>query len=320
MAQPPHPSRAPLTAPIAAGRPGVPPAALAPPKKATIVVVRADDGLATYSLLIDDVPQKLSANSAHWDDASPWAAGVYNGTYSPLHGRTAAFLLSPVANRSAIKFHMGSVTAHSEGCIVTPLPHVQEIIDTLHARHFPLDQVKFDIRGNYDIGYRLGLAGPPGPVAPGSRFDLVLWLTGGGATHGVSKDICFYIVSDTLTYERDYTLRVGEPMPVYRTDTSYPFRPGGFWVRLAATQPQKTFELILRPAHAATAANKAVFKILMYKIVNNAVGIPPYFYTPSDYSLVLAAATETEPLQIAPAARAAPGFHPGVPAAVTLGQ
>lgn len=320
MAQSPQPSRGQPAGPPAAGRPTAPPALPVPPKKATIVVVRADNGLATYSLLIDDVAQKLSANSAHWDDASPWVAGVYNGTYSPLHGRTAAFLLSPVANRSAIKFHMGSVTAHSEGCIVTPLPHVQEIIDTLNARHFPLDQVKFDIRGNYDIGYRLGLAGPPGPVALGSRFDLVLSLTGAGATNGVSKDIWFYIASDSLTYDRDYTLRVGEPMPVFRTDTSYPFRPGGFWVRLPATEQQKTFELMLRPAHAATAAKAAVFKIRMYKIVNNAVGIPPYFYTPSDYSLVLAAATETEPLQVAAAARAAPMIHPGVPAAAAHGR
>ncbi len=65
MAQPPQPSRAHLPRPPAASGPGAPPAPLAPPKKATIVVVRADNGLATYSLLIDDVAQKLSANSAH---------------------------------------------------------------------------------------------------------------------------------------------------------------------------------------------------------------------------------------------------------------
>lgn len=160
-----------------------------PPKTAVLEVTRSDDGVASYRLLLDNVQQKLSSSVASWDDASPWPAAIYGASYSPLHGRSAAFLIEFPPHRTAIKFHAGRVTAHSEGCIVTPLAHVQEIIEVLNAHHFPLNKVKFDVRGDFGIGFNLAAIPVAKPLAPGDGFGLTLTLTGAGAPNGVTKDI-----------------------------------------------------------------------------------------------------------------------------------
>lgn len=273
-----------------------------------MVIERADNGPATYTLLIDDVVQKLSWNRAHWDDASPWAPGVYGASYSPLHQTYPAFLIEFPANRSEIKFHRGNVTGHSEGCIVTEQPHVDEIIAALNARHLPLNKLKFDVRGDFGIGYQLALAGKPDPVPPGGTISLKLGLTGTGAPNGVSKDIWFYIVADNLKFNQDYVVQPPEPLPVHRTERSYPMPPAGFWVKLAANQQQRTIELVMKPAHATAGTKMSTFSIKMYKILNSAGNRTPYFYTPSNYAIVLAAGTTTAPQAIA--ATTAPAAAP----------
>lgn len=102
-----------------------------------------------------------------------------------------------------------------------------------------------------------------------------------------------------MQYGRDYTLKTPETLPQYRSDTSSPIGANGFWVRLPATIRQKAVALVMAPAKTFSAARRAVFTIDTYKIINAAPGSIPYFYTPSDFRIVLGTSAKTDALVVA---------------------
>lgn len=304
-------------------RPGAPPPPPAVPKAAVLEVTRSDNGDATYRLLIDGVAQPLKGSVAKWDDASPWEAGNYGAEYSPLRGKYDAFLLKYPPNRSSIKFHLGTETGHSEGCIVTRSANITEIEQVLADNGIARDDLRFDVIGDFPVGFRLSVKDGVTEVARGGTLVLRVELTGGGAPGGVSKDIWFHIVADGLE-ARDYALVHPEKVPPYVSRSSYPNSKAGVLVRLPTGEQQHDYEVRLVPPHAAPAHPAAghrpapaappspapdvaaTFRIDNYKILNKAPGPAPYFYTPSDYGMVLAQGTRTDPVTVKPAAPATP--------------
>ena len=293
----------------------------AKPKTAVLEVTRTDNGDANYRLLIDGVAQPLTGSTAKWDDASPWGPGTYSSEYAPLRGKYDAFLLKYPPNRSAIKFHLGTETGHSEGCIVTRSANITEIEQVLAANKIPKNELKFDVIGDFPIGFRLSIKDGVREVARGGTVVLRLELTGGGALGGVSKDIWFHIVAEGLT-SHDFTLVHPEKMPSYVSRSSYPNKGQGVLVRLPMGEQAHDYEvkLVASPATSARshpaphpptrapapapvqAAVTAVFRLDNYKILNKAPGPAPYFYTPSDYAQVLAQGSRTDPVTVKAAA------------------
>ena len=284
----------------------------APPKpkaqKAVLEITRSDNGDATYRLLIDDKPHALKASTAHWDDASPWPGGNYGAAFQPLHGKTDAFLIEYPPGRSAIKFHNGTVTAHSEGCIVTAPGNIAEIEKALADVGLEKNKLRFDVKGNFPIGFKL--SGPP-TATRGGTFALTLELTGGGAPGGVSKDIWFHLTSAQLTPNRDYTLVGGKDPPVHtHGGAAHVAARTGAWLLLAKGDRSVTAKIELKPGNGPTPAVSCTFSIDTYKIVNAAPGKTPYYYTPSDYKTVLGTTTRLT-IQITAEGPTTP-FSPGV--------
>ena len=300
--------------------PGHPAHPAPPPKpkaqKAVLEIDRADNGDAAYRLLIDDKPVPLHGSTAKWDDATPWTAGNYGAQYSPLHGRSDAFLIEFPPHRSSIKFHSGNVTGHSEGCIVTPLANIQEIEKALADAGFDKNKLRFDVRNDFPIGFRLT---GPAEAKRGDTIALTLELTGGGAPGGVSKDIWFHLKSAELKADTDYKLAAGKPLPHYRAEGNASAAVGkGVWVLLAQGERSATIRIMLEPVKTAAPAITCTFEIDAYRIVNAAPGMTPYFYTPSDARAQLGTATRTGQIRVQ-ASEALPG-RPGAPGPALPGR
>lgn len=317
-------------------RPATPPAIPVKAKTAVLEIVRSDNGDATYRLLIDGVPQKLGASDAKWDDASPWESGSYGAEFSKLRGKYDAFLIEYPPNRSQIKFHLGTETGHSEGCIVTKNANIVEIEKLLADNGIAKNSLKFDVKGDFPIGFKLSIKNGLQEVSRGNTLTLTLELTGGGAPGGVSKDLWFHIVADHLD-AAEVVLVHPEKMPLYVSRSSYPDTKKGVHVRLKKGGRMQDYDVrvvaphVVKPpvhAHAAgrnpVAAREqvaapssavptsapdpgiaVVFSIDNYKILNQAPGPDPYYYTPSNYKMVLALGTKTDEIRVKPAPGAA---------------
>lgn len=307
----------------------------AKPKSAVLEVMRSDNGDATYRLLIDGVPQKLGANTAKWDDASPWESGTYDSEFSKLRGKYDAFLIEYPPNRSQIKFHLGTETGHSEGCIVTRNANIVEIEKVLADNGIPKANLKFDVRGDFPIGFKLSIKNNLQEVERGKTLTLSLEVTGGGAPGGVSKDIWFHIVADHLD-AKDFALVHPEKMPLYVSRSSYSDTKKGIFVRLPKGDRTRDYEVKILVPHAAAKPHGhpaagghhaatprppsppsppagvpsaapdpgicVAFSIDNYKILNKAPGPPAYFYTPSNYKMVLSLGSRTDEIRVKPAA------------------
>ncbi len=306
------------------------PVSPAQPKSAVLEVTRSDNGDATYQLLIDGVTQKLNGSVAKWDDASPWESGTYDAAFSKLRGKYDAFLIEYPPNRSDIKFHLGTETGHSEGCIVTRSTNITEIEKVLADNQIPKDSLKFEVKGDFPINFKLSVKDNVKEVARGGTISLMLELTGGGAPGGVSKDIWFHIVADRLD-GHEFALVHPEVVPHYISRSSYPDSKKGVMVRLLKGDRSRDYAIRLITPHphpaqlgqshaAATKAlpiavsapapavgTQVVFSIDNYKILNKAPGPAPYFYTPSNYKIVLAQSPKTEPVLVTVASSV---FHP----------
>ncbi len=310
----------------------VPPAK---PKTAVLEVTRSDNGDATYRLLIDNVVQKLNGSTAKWDDASPWESGTYGAAFSKLRGKYDAFLLKYPPNRSEIKFHLGTETGHSEGCIVTQNANILEIEKVLADNSIPKNALKFDVKGDFPIYFKLSASRNVREVNRGGTLTLTLELIGGGAPGGVSKDVWFHIVADKLD-GNEFTLVHAEKVPPYVSISSYSDTKKGVIVRLPKGDRSHDYEIRLSPPHAALVHHgqlpaahpgqrpaaarlpapaaapvaaravdlKVIFSIDNYKILNKAPGPAPYFYTPSNYKMILDRSQKTGEITVKPAPQA----------------
>ena len=290
-----------------------PTSASAPAKTAVLEVTRSDNGDATYRLLIDGKEVKLSDHVAKWDDASPWASGTYDAAFSKLRGRYDAFLIEYPPGRSEIKFHLGTSTGHSEGCIVTKNANIMEIERVLADSKIPKDSLKFDVRGDFPIGFKLSVKDGVREMLRGGTMTLTLELTGGGAPGGVSKEIWFHLVADSLPL-KDFSLVKPEKMPEYSRRTVYPDTKAGLLFRLPQGARSQDVGIKFAVTTHPTPIQTVTFSIDNYKIVNKAPGPPPYFYTPSDYKQVLGTTARTSEVTLKPVAGAVAPTPSGAPA------
>lgn len=261
-------------------------------KTAVLEVTRSDNGDATYRLLIDGKAVKLNDYIAKWDDASPWTSGHYDAAFSKLRGRYDAFLIEYPPGRSEIKLHLGTSTGHSEGCIVTKNANILEIERVLAANRIPKNNLKFDVKGDFPIGFKLSVKDSVRDVERGGTITLTLELTGGGAPGGVSKDIWFHLIADTLN-TKDFSLVKPETMPQYTRRTIYADTKAGLLFRLPQGARSRDVSIKIASAAHPLSSQPVVFSIDNYKIVNKAPGPPPYFYTPSNYKEALGTTART---------------------------
>ncbi|PZO71884.1 MAG: hypothetical protein DI640_13945, partial [Sphingomonas taxi] len=255
------------------------------PKTAVLVVNRQNDGAATYSLIIDGEAQALSSSSAHWDDASPWAAGTYGMTYEPFHGRWPAWRVDGVAGRSAIKVHRGTRTDHSQGCIVLPQAMIDEILSVLAQNDIRRSDLTLQVGGTADFGFRI--ESKNSQVKEGGKIEVEISLTGAMSADGVSKDIWVHVNPDgTAELNTDFAPTNPQKLPAFRSSSSYPVDGPGFWVKIPEGQSKVSFTVDVKKDKLKEQTETVKFQIDGYKVVNN-TSRGPEFYTPSNYRTIL---------------------------------
>lgn len=261
------------------------PKAATKPKTAVLAVDRQNDGIASYSLLIDGVAQELSSSSAHWDDASPWPTGSYALRYEPFHGRWPAWLVRRVKNRQAIKIHRGNRTDHSQGCIVLSQAKIDEILQTLSNNDIGRHEMRLRVGGVADFGFRI--IAQSSQVIRGGKLDVEIVLTGAMSIDGVSKDVWVHVNPDgTATLNVDFAPAHPQQLPPYHSSSSYPVDGPGFWVHIPEGQSSVVVAMNIKKNGTQHLPKTVKFMIDGYKIVNN-TSRGPEFYTPSNYRTIL---------------------------------
>ena len=261
------------------------PKAATKPKTAVLAVDRQNDGVASYSLLIDGVAQELSSSSAHWDDASPWETSTYALIYEPFHGRWPAWRVDVVKGRRAIKVHRGNRTDHSQGCIVLSQAKIDEIIQTLNDNDIGRSEMQLRVSGIADFGFRITAKSVQ--VARGGKLDVEIVLTGAMSMNGVSKDVWVHVNPDgTATLDVDFAPAHPQRLPSYNSSSSYPVDGPGFRVQIPEGQNSVIIAVDIKQNGTQHLPKTVKFMIDGYKIVNN-TSRGPEFYTPSNYRTIL---------------------------------